>query len=575
MMNRNIFTYHRIVIFSLLFARAPFVLAQEQYSDAFKAESLNSCEIITLFTDRYMYAVNESILFKAFYRKGDALEGKTWSQVLYVELVTPSGPAIAGGKYYLEDNGSSGSLAIPADVVTGNYFLRSYTKWMRNNGPRSFCYVPLKIINPYTQEVLDVRNEQSSTMVSEKTGSNKIITCRTVKDTYSPGEEVQLELTLSDPGYPVPERYCLTIFPAGLGDTLSDRMIMNMQAPCDEFRFDHLPDIRGISISGTVVKTTDQSPAPNARLHFSLMGYQPGYFATLADEQGRFIMALPDRTGIYELFIACEPAGDINHTVLVDNDFATDPVPLGTQPFTLSTEEEQAATRMIINMQLSMSYGIYKADMIAVRDTNAGIPFYGIPATAILTDDYVDLPNMTEVFENLVLEVGVYHRHGEPYLRIASLNSNITSYPPLLLVDNIPVFDLGTFLSIDPMKIKKIEVVNEVFIRGNMTWGGIIKLTSKKGDMAGVDLPEGSYFIDYQAFHPGPDDAPVSNTKTADRVPDTRNTLLWIDDLVLNDNEINTLRFPAGSARGEYHILVRGISNSGDIISGVGKFTVK
>ena len=48
-----------------------------------------------------------------------------------------------------------------------------------------------------------------------------------------------------------------------------------------------------------------------------------------------------------------------------------------------------------------------------------------------------------------------------------------------------------------------------------------------------------------------------------------------IDDLVLHANEINTLQFPAASAKGEYHILVRGISNCGDIISGVGKFTVK
>jgi len=382
-------------------------------------------------------------------------------------------------------------------------------------------------------------------------------------------------LTLSDPGYPMFDRYCLTIFPAGLGDTLSDWMVMNMPGQCDEFRFDHLPDIRGISTSGMVVKTADQSPASNARLHFSLMGDQPDYFVTLVDKQGRFILTLPDRTGIYELFAACEPAEDINHTILVDHDYATDPVPVGTQPFTLSTEEEQAATRMIINMQLSMTYGINKANVTLANDTNAGIHFYGIPGLTLLIDDYVDLPTMTEVFENLILEVGVHHRRGEPYLKIISPNSNITNYPPLLLVDDIPVFDQRTFLSIDPLKLQKIEVVNEVFIRGNTILGGIIKLTSKEGDMAAVDLPAGSYFFDYQAFHPGSNDAQISNTKTVDRVPDTRNTLLWIDDLVLHANEINTLQFPAASDKGEYHILVRGISNCGDIISGVGKFTVK
>ncbi len=574
-MNRKIFTYHPLMILALIFAGAPYLMAQEQYSEAFKAESKNYCEIITLFTDRDMYAVNENIQFRSFYRKGEVLEGKTWSRVLYIELVTPAGQAIANGKYFLGDNGSSGSLAIPADAVTGSYFLRSYTKWMRNFGPRSFCYVPLKIINPFTQEVLETRNEGSPSTSIMNRITGKMITCATDKDSYGPGEDVQLELTLSDPGYPLPETYCLTIFPAGLGDTLPERMAINMPGQCDEFRFEHLPDIRGIAISGNAVKTTDQSPAANARVHFSVMGDQSAYFTTLADQQGRFIMTLPDRKGIYELFIASEPAGDITHTVLVDHDFATDPVPFGTLPFALSKEEQQATRRMVINMQLSVAYGINKAEIIEVNDSNPGIPFYGIPRSSILTDDYVDLPTMTEVFENLVLEVSVHHRRGEPYLQVASMNGNINNYPPLLLVDNIPVFDQRTFLDIDPLKIKKIDVVNEVYIRGNMTWGGIIKLTSKKGDMAAVNLPAESYFIDYEAFHPGQDDAKISHSKTGDRVPDTRNTLLWIDDLALQPNEIKRLQLPAASAKGEYYVLVRGVTDRGDIVSGTGRFKVE
>jgi hypothetical protein len=565
----------RILFTYCLFAIATITVAQEPYDEAYKQEAMNGCEEITMFTDRDMYAVNESIRFRSFYSKGEALAGKVWSQVLYVELVTPAGLAIVSGKYFLDDNGSSGSLAIPASAMTGNYFLRGYTKWMRNYGPRSFCYVPLKIINPYTPEVLDDRNEQSPAMVSENTGSNKTITCRTGKDNYSPGEEVQLELTLSDPGYQAPERYCLTIFPAGLGDTLSDWMIMDIPGHCDEFRFDHLPDLRGMSISGTVVKTADQSPSSYARIHFSSMGDQPGYFATLSDRQGRFVLTLPDRTGIHELFLASEPAGDVNHAVLVDHDFSTDPVPVVTQPFTLSTEEEQAATRMIINMQLSMSYGIDRADVTLANDTNPGIPFYGIPGSSVLTDDFIDLPTMTEVFENLVFEVSVYRRRGEPHLRILSPNNNIANYPPLLLVDNIPVFEQKTFLSIDPLKVKKIEVVNQVFIRGNMIWGGIIKLTSKEGDLSSIDLPEESYFINYQAFHPESNDSQLNNWQSEDRVPDTRNTLLWVDDIVLQSNDTKTLQFNASSVKGEYHILVRGVSNSGGIISGVGRFTVK
>jgi len=565
----------RIILTYCLLAMATVIVAQAPDDEAFRKEAMNSCEKIIMFTDRNIYAVNESIHFIAFNNKSDALDGITWSQVLYVELVTPSGLTIASGKYFLEESGSSGSLAISADAVTGNYFLRSYTKWMRNFGPRSYCYVPLKIINPFRHEVQDIGNEMSTSNFSLDAMNDKTIACHTSKNTYSPGEEVNLELTLSDPGFPMPERYCLTIVPAGLADTASSGTVLDITGQRDDFRFDYLPDIRGISISGMVVKTEDQSPVVNARIHFSLMGDQPGYFAVPSDRQGRFILALPDRIGIQELFVACEPAGNLNHTLLVDHDFATDPVPIGTPSFTLSMEQEQAATRMAINMQLSMAYLNNEAKSTKANDSNAGIPFYGMPPISILTEEYIDLPTMTEVFENLVQKANVHHRRGKPFLRIESLNSIIAYYPPLLLVDNIPVFDQKAFLSVDPLKIKKVEVVNEVFVRGNLVFGGIIKLTSKKGDMAGVDLPSGSYFFDYQAYHPGPNSAPVSNAKNADRVPDTRNTLLWIDDLVLQANETKTMQFSAASGKGEYHILVRGVSNRGDIISGAGRFTVE
>ena len=93
-----------------------------------------------------------------------------------------------------------------------------------------------------------------------------------------------------------------------------------------------------------------------------------------------------------------------------------------------------------------------------------------------------------------------------------------------------------------------------------MIWGGIIKLTSKEGDLTAIDLPEGSYFINYQAFHPGSNEPRLNNWKSADRVPDTRNTILWVDDLVLQANDTKTLQFHTSSGKGEYHILIRGVS---------------
>jgi len=97
-------------------------------------------------------------------------------------------------------------------------------------------------------------------------------------------------------------------------------------------------------------------------------------------------------------------------------------------------------------------------------------------------------------------------------------------------------------------------------------------LTSRQGDMAAVDLPEGSYFFDYQAFHPG--DAQVQYAPS-DRIPDTRNTLLWIDKISLDPDEMKTLQIHAASQIGEYIILVRGVSTLGEIVYGMSTFNVE
>ena len=568
-------------------------LAQVPYDDIYRNEAENYHEQIVLFTDRNMYAVNERIFFRSFYRMNGDMAEDILSKVLYVELVTPSGRTVAKGKFRHGGKGCSGYLTIPVQALTGKYYLRSYTRWMRNYDPRNYCYVPLTIINPFKKDVLDMGDESSAADAERFRMDLQGIQCQISKSSYSPGEEVQLDLCLSPAEYSLPGEYCVTVVPAGLVDTLAAHVNLKVPGTDVNFSFDYLPDIRGVSISGRVVQIEDQLPAPETRLHFSLLGEDPGYFAARSHEMGRFILTVPDRSGIQELFVAGEASDGIKREIRIDQDFASVPVPFGTGPFLLSPEKTKAATRMALNMQLSMAYVQADVDSAASTETGSMVPFYSIPPSKIIIEDYVDLPNMTEVFENLVPEVLVYFRRGEPYLKILSKNTDIIRFPPLILIDQIPVFDQRAVLSMDPLKIERIEVIDEVFVKGKMMFGGIIIFTSGKGDMAAIDLPEGSYFFDYQCFHPGrliesKDTTGIYQTFDAgsltdrsgrlnngDRIPDTRNTLLWIDNVCLDTDEKKTLHFRSAPETGEYHILVRGVSLQGDILYGSGKFKVE
>ena len=93
------------------------------------------------------------LLFSAFTYYAVNKKQPEISKVFYTELISPYGKKISGGKFMIENSFGSGYLIIPKNIITGNYFIRAYTKYMRNNNPETYCYIPIKIINPFKKEV--------------------------------------------------------------------------------------------------------------------------------------------------------------------------------------------------------------------------------------------------------------------------------------------------------------------------------------------------------------------------------------------------------------------------------------
>ena len=101
------------------------------------------------------------------------------------------------------------------------------------------------------------------------------------------------------------------------------------------------------------------------------------------------------------------------------------------------------------------------------------------------------------------------------------------------------LYDQKALFSLEPSRIRRSKLISDTYLKGEAIYGGLLILTSLKGDMASIDLPEGSYFFDYQAYHQGDryfdgsadHDLPGEQEMVSDRVPDTRNTIFWTDSL--------------------------------------------
>jgi hypothetical protein len=543
--------------------------AQTVDDSAFIKLAKSRPEKLVVFTDRSLYAVNEIIRFTAILQSGAYHASGPGSDVIYAELLNAAGNAVTKGKYLLSANRSSGYLSIPPSIHSGNYYLRCYTRWMRNFGAGDFSFIPIRVVNPYLKEVEEVSTEPGKQGLSVIHIDKPAIFCSTKKHTYVAGEKVDIEFTPVNGSISHIQEGCVTVVPEGSIDISALLYRVDDNPGIEEpFQLKFLPDRKGTAISGSVMNDITGEPSPGTRIHFTILGKDPAYIVTTSDQEGRFLIRVPARTGNQEMFVVPEQKPDAPLEVLIDNDFSTEPLPFQAEPFSLQENEKILASRISLQMQLQQNYlSASENDTTGIATQTEYIPFYGIPEISVKLDEFINLPNMQEVIVNLLPKIYVVRRGGSEYFMIKSENPMISQYQPLVLIDHIPVFDMKVVLAISPSKIDRIEVIPEIYVLGEVKYGGIICFTSREGDLAGMTLPEGSYFFDFTALQP-PLVQPHPRYPDGSRMPDTRNTLFWKDHMEFDKEHPGKISFQAASVPGNYLILFRGVSSEGEIVYG-------
>ena len=98
-------------------------------------------------TDRDKYISGENIWFKAYNFEENKLQSQ-YSKVLYIELFDGEKNVFIQKKYSLSQGTTNGVLEIPADLNSGNYFLRAYTQYQRNFTVENIFTKVISVLNP-------------------------------------------------------------------------------------------------------------------------------------------------------------------------------------------------------------------------------------------------------------------------------------------------------------------------------------------------------------------------------------------------------------------------------------------
>jgi len=517
-------------------------------------------EKTVLITDREAYSVEENILFAAFNVSSPELRKSDWSNVLYVELVSPDGEAFAQRKYAYNQDGSTGSLKIPRNVLTGNYYLRAYTRWMRDYSPYNYFYKMITVINPFRPELLEPvgSNAVSETEIMPVPLSSSDLILKVEKKSFHQGEQVSMEISTA--GFEGnQEKFTVSVIPKGMEIPLTPEISGIKKL---NFSSDFIPETRGLSISGTVVNEADSLPMPFVLVGLTIFKDNPENRNVLSNEKGQFFFDLADLHGEYEIFISAKQNAKQMPLIFVDNDFSTQKMDLPYVPVDVSEGSKKLYQTLTFNSQMQKIYHQQKVED-QLKSFSSDSAFYGSPDFVLILKNYIGMPTIKDYISELLPQVGVRHEGKRTILKVLGARSDLDIYEPMVLVDMVPVFDIDRVLAIDPGKLERIEVVTTPYVRGDIVYGGIISFFSKKGDLAGIDLPSAGRFITYSMLNSNVSQADANPTNP--QIPNIQNCLFWNPNLILKGKEPAAISFNAGNSPGSYIVIIKSLDTSSKI----------
>ena len=338
--------------------------------------------------------------------------------------------------------------------------------------------------------------------------------------------------------------------------------------------FTFVPEYNGHIISAKIVNTQTEAPAKNIITYLGVPGKRVQLYCSQSDSLGHLIYNTKDFFGPNEVVVQTNSLKDSIYRIEVLSPFSeqfskTIFPTLDFNSTTAKTLQEHNLSMKILNIYFGSKLRNYYD---AKTDS---LPFYGRPYKTYKLDDFTRFTTMEEDLREYVSEDYIVKKKGHFHIVVLSGNGFLDD-DPLVLLDGIPVFNIDKIFDIDPLKVKKLEVIPFRYFHGTVEHEGIFSFTTYKGDLGGVDLDPKSVVLDYEGLQLRREFySPVydSDTKTATRLPDFRNVLYWTPSVNNNGNDI--VSFYTSDQPGKYVGVIQGINTKGDAGSQYFSFEVK
>jgi hypothetical protein len=221
-------------------------------------------EKIFAHTDKDCYLAGEILWFKLYVVDAVQNQPLDLSKLAYVEILSGKQHPVLQAKIALKDGFGNGSFQLPFSIHSGNYILRAYTNWMKNDGSNRYFKKSVTILNT-------LRNTTSASPVTVPASPLSPAPAR----------------SLSNPAASSSPDYDIQFFPEG------GNLVENLPAHV-AFRIADTSG-KGLSCQGALVNTAGDTLA---RFHTLRFGMGLFTFTPVKGDRYKASLELPDRSRI-------------------------------------------------------------------------------------------------------------------------------------------------------------------------------------------------------------------------------------------------------------------------------------
>lgn len=527
-------------------------------------------EQIFIHTDREEYIAGENFWFSAFTFDRHNNNKPGISGTGYIELLNSDNNPVIQKRVRLTGGAGHGTFQLPDTLSPGTYILRAYTNLILNLPPDNCFRKVISIYNSLTSK--DFRKiVYAGEPVQEKKTADPIVSVKS-SELFSRREKITLEIEIDKDIVASPENANLSISvsPASGNDNFEapdDYLHINASpAKPDDVRFS--PEVTSHFLYGRLIPQRAGAVTGNQVMLLSVPGKEALFQYSLTDGEGNFRFMIGNDAVPDEIVIQQKDNGSGN-LIRIGSPFPDNYPEYGKITDTLLSGLPGHIAEWSVNHQVSKIYGMSSAGKppadSSFRQKRAR--FYGIPDMELRMADYILLPNMQEVFFELIPGVSMRTGRARSGITVTNLADNRAyDYDATLMIDGVVIADPAVIAGMNPELVERIDILRSEYAVGGYHFYGIVNVITKSGNYGSFPLPDYAVRFPYRIFDPdipfvSPDYSETEAKQS--RVPDFRNTLYWNPSVKPGKNGKARIEFWSSDYVSDYVISIQGISSEG------------